>query len=37
MDVVDRIGTSPTRSQNALFSDLPVDQVVITAVRRLKE
>lgn len=37
MDVVDRIGTSPTRSQNALFSDLPKDQVVITAVRRLKE
>jgi cyclophilin family peptidyl-prolyl cis-trans isomerase len=37
MDVVDRIGTSPTRRRDALFSDLPADQVVITAIRRLKE
>jgi len=37
MDVVDKIGTAPTKNLNGLFSDIPVTQVVITGVKRLTE
>jgi peptidyl-prolyl cis-trans isomerase A (cyclophilin A)/peptidyl-prolyl cis-trans isomerase B (cyclophilin B) len=34
MDVVNKIGNSTTRKQNALFQDLPVETVVIKSVKR---
>jgi cyclophilin family peptidyl-prolyl cis-trans isomerase len=35
MDVVDRIGNAPTRAQNAVFRDVPVETVVIKSVRHV--
>ncbi len=35
MDVVDRIGKTPTVRKNGLFQNLPREQVVIESVRRL--
>lgn len=37
MEVVDRIGKSPTKRQSAMFADLPVEPVVIRSVRRVAE
>lgn len=36
MEVVDRIAAAPTRAQNMLFQDLPVETVIIKSVRRVK-
>ena len=37
MDVVDKIGGSPTQRKSAMFADLPVEPVVIRTVRRIGE
>ncbi len=37
MEVVDRIGSSPTRRKSAMFADLPVEPVVIRSIRRAAE
>jgi len=37
MDVVDKIGFSPTRRRDALFQDFPLEPVVIKGAARLKE
>ncbi|MDT8422637.1 MAG: peptidylprolyl isomerase [Desulfuromonadales bacterium] len=36
MAVVDKIGTAPTRKINALFQDMPIQQVVITDIVRVE-
>lgn len=36
MNVVDKIGTAPTRKINALFQDMPTHQVVITDIVRVE-
>lgn len=37
MDVVDKIGNSPTRRRDGLFQNLPVETVVIKAVKRVEK
>jgi len=37
MDVVDKIGVTPTRRVNAVFADMPVEAVVIKEIVRVKK
>ncbi len=36
IEVVDQIGKTPTQRKNAMFADLPVENVVIQRIRRIK-
>lgn len=37
MDIVDKIGASPTRRRDGLFQNLPVETVVIKSVRKVEQ